>query len=71
MRNYVAQAVAVVLNGTLGRTCESAPTVSINLVARGGWDCADATRKYSVSGLRNYVARGGWVCAGQYRRADI
>ena len=25
-RNYVAQAVAVVPNGTLGRTCESAPT---------------------------------------------
>ena len=33
-QNQVAQAVAVVLHGTLGQTYKSAPTVIINLMAQ-------------------------------------
>ena len=33
-QNLVAQAVAVVLHGTLGQTYKSAPTVIINLMAQ-------------------------------------
>ncbi len=35
-QNQVAQAVAVVPSGTLGRICKSASTVFINLMARSG-----------------------------------
>ena len=41
-QNQVAQAVAVVQNGTLGRTCKSAPTVFINSMAYSGLICAMA-----------------------------
>ena len=34
--NLVAQAVMVLQDGTVGQTCESAPTTFINLVAQSG-----------------------------------
>ncbi len=30
-----------VRDGTVGRICKSAPTVFVNLVAHGGWVCAE------------------------------
>ncbi len=47
-------AVAVVRNGTLGRTYESAPTFFINSMARGEWSRADTTRS---GGLRKLMAQ--------------
>ena len=35
-QDQMAQAVAVVLNGTLGRICKSAPTVCLNSMAQSG-----------------------------------
>ena len=39
LRDYVAQAVEVVQDGTVGRICKSAPTVFLNSMVWGGWVC--------------------------------
>ena len=66
LHNMMAQAIGFVQDGTVGRTCESAPTICVNLMAHSGLIC---TEPQCSGGLHNMMAQAiGFVQDGTVGR---